>query len=130
MILYELLAYKLPYALSNVLHQAVETIRVTEPPALSSIDRAFRGDVETIVGKALEKETTAAEPQPTSAASCTMPNDRDKPEILALAEARNHPWDEANATIHKTLQLNTDNDADNLFTLAMIDKGPGENARC
>jgi len=55
-ILYELLAKKLPYALSNVLHAAVETIRVTEPPQLSSVNRAFRGDVETIVGKALEKE--------------------------------------------------------------------------
>ena len=55
-ILYELLAKKLPYALSNVLHEAVETIRVTEPPQLSSVNRAFRGDVETIVGKALEKE--------------------------------------------------------------------------
>ncbi len=55
-ILYELLAKKLPYALSNVLHEAVETIRVTEPPQLSSVNRAFRGDVETIVCKALEKE--------------------------------------------------------------------------
>jgi serine/threonine protein kinase len=55
-ILYELLAHKLPYTLSNVLHEAVEAIRLTEPPELSSIDRVFRGDVQTIVGKALEKE--------------------------------------------------------------------------
>ncbi len=55
-ILYELLAHKMPYALSNLLHEAVETIRLTEPQKLSSVDRAYRGDIETIVGKALEKD--------------------------------------------------------------------------
>ncbi|MFP5229103.1 MAG: tetratricopeptide repeat protein [Acidobacteriota bacterium] len=55
-ILYELLAHKMPYALSNLLHEAVETIRLAEPQKLSSADRAYRGDIETIVGKALEKD--------------------------------------------------------------------------
>src|SRR5258708_8628315 len=46
-ILYELLAKKLPYSLSNVLHEAVETIRVTVPPLPSSVNRAFPSDVAT-----------------------------------------------------------------------------------
>lgn len=55
-ILYELLAHKMPYPLSHLLHEAVETIRLTEPQKLSSVDRAYRGDIETIVSKALEKD--------------------------------------------------------------------------
>jgi tetratricopeptide (TPR) repeat protein len=55
-ILYELLAHKMPYALSNLLHEAVETIRLAEPQKLSSADRAYRGDIETIASKALEKD--------------------------------------------------------------------------
>jgi tetratricopeptide (TPR) repeat protein/predicted Ser/Thr protein kinase len=55
-ILYELLAQKMPYALSNLLHEAVETIRLAEPQKLSSINRSYRGDIETIVSKALEKD--------------------------------------------------------------------------
>jgi eukaryotic-like serine/threonine-protein kinase len=55
-ILYELLAHKMPYALSKLLHEAVETIRVAEPQKLSSINRSYRGDIETIVAKALEKD--------------------------------------------------------------------------
>jgi tetratricopeptide (TPR) repeat protein/predicted Ser/Thr protein kinase len=55
-ILYELLAHRMPYALSNLLHEAVETIRLSEPAKLSSVDRSYRGDIETIVAKALEKD--------------------------------------------------------------------------
>jgi eukaryotic-like serine/threonine-protein kinase len=55
-ILYELLAEKLPYMLSNQLHEAVRAIREEDPTPLSSISRAYRGDVETIVAKALEKD--------------------------------------------------------------------------
>ncbi|MFP5227849.1 MAG: protein kinase domain-containing protein [Acidobacteriota bacterium] len=55
-ILYELLAHKMPYVLSNLLHEAVQTIRLSEPQKLSSVDRACRGDIETIVSKALEKD--------------------------------------------------------------------------
>lgn len=54
---YELLAGRLPYDLKHkLLHEAVRVIREEEPARLSSIHRALRGDVETIVGKALEKE--------------------------------------------------------------------------
>jgi tetratricopeptide (TPR) repeat protein len=55
-ILYELLAGRLPYTISKKLHEALHTIREEDPSRLSSVDRRFRGDVETIVAKALEKE--------------------------------------------------------------------------
>ena len=57
-ILYELLAGKMPYMLSKLLHEAVQTIQQTDPAPLSSINRSFRGDIETIVAKALEKDKT------------------------------------------------------------------------
>jgi serine/threonine protein kinase/tetratricopeptide (TPR) repeat protein len=55
-ILYELLAGRLPYKISAKLHEAVQTIREEEPAALSAVSSAYRGDIETIVGKALEKD--------------------------------------------------------------------------
>jgi tetratricopeptide (TPR) repeat protein len=55
-ILFELLAGRLPYKVSRELHEAVRTIREEEPVPLSSVSRAYRGDVETIVAKALEKD--------------------------------------------------------------------------
>jgi eukaryotic-like serine/threonine-protein kinase len=55
-ILYELLAGRLPYTLSRSLPEAVHTIREEDPAPLSSIAHAFRGDIETIVAKALEEE--------------------------------------------------------------------------
>lgn len=56
-ILYELLAGHLPYDISHArIHEAVETIRKTDPASLSSIQRIYRGDIETIVAKALEKD--------------------------------------------------------------------------
>jgi eukaryotic-like serine/threonine-protein kinase len=56
-ILYELLAGRLPYDLRlKLLHEVVQVIREADPVRLSSIDRSYRGDIETIVGKALEKD--------------------------------------------------------------------------
>jgi len=55
-ILYELLAGKLPYTLSNKLHEAISTIREQDPAPLSSVSRTYRGDIETVVAKALEKD--------------------------------------------------------------------------
>ncbi len=55
-ILYELLANRRPYQLSDQLHEALRAIREDDPSRLSSINRAFRGDIETIAGKALEKD--------------------------------------------------------------------------
>jgi eukaryotic-like serine/threonine-protein kinase len=57
-ILYELLADRLPYTLSHKLHEALQTIREADPAPLSSISRNYRGDIETIVAKALEKDKT------------------------------------------------------------------------
>jgi eukaryotic-like serine/threonine-protein kinase len=55
-ILYELLAGKLPYTLNRNLHEAVQTIREQDAAPLSSVSRIYRGDIETIVTKALEKD--------------------------------------------------------------------------
>jgi eukaryotic-like serine/threonine-protein kinase len=55
-ILYELLAGQLPYAIGRQIPEATRAIREDDPAPLSSISRVYRGDVETIVAKALEKE--------------------------------------------------------------------------
>jgi len=55
--LYELLAERLPYDLRDrSIPEAGTVIREEEPSRLSSINTALRGDIETIVGKALSKE--------------------------------------------------------------------------
>jgi eukaryotic-like serine/threonine-protein kinase len=55
-ILYELLAARLPYEIGNQLQLALHAIREEDPPRLSSVSHTFRGDIETIVAKALEKD--------------------------------------------------------------------------
>ncbi|HTT64372.1 MAG TPA: serine/threonine-protein kinase [Bryobacteraceae bacterium] len=56
-ITYELLAGKLPYNIGRKpLPEVVAIIREEEPAPLSSIDRRYRGDIGTIVAKALEKD--------------------------------------------------------------------------
>ena len=56
-LLFELLSGALPYALEErAMHDAVRIIQEDEPAALGSIRAALRGDVETIVAKAIEKE--------------------------------------------------------------------------
>jgi serine/threonine protein kinase len=66
-ITYELLAGKLPYDTNRkALHEIVQAIRETDPAPLSSVQRIYRGDIETIAAKALEKDkarryTSAAE---------------------------------------------------------------------
>jgi serine/threonine protein kinase/Tfp pilus assembly protein PilF len=58
-IAFELLAGRLPYDVSRgAIHEAARVIREEEPTRLSSINRSLRGDVETIIAKALEKEKT------------------------------------------------------------------------
>ncbi|MCH7799304.1 MAG: protein kinase [Planctomycetes bacterium] len=55
-VLYELLCDQLPYDISSsLLPAAVETIRTQEPARPSTINRALKGDLETIVLKALNK---------------------------------------------------------------------------
>ncbi len=55
-ILFELLAGRLPYTMSRKVHEVVQTIREKDPARLSSVSRTYRGNIETIVGKALEKD--------------------------------------------------------------------------
>ncbi len=56
-ILYELLAGRPPYGVADVpAVEALRRIREDTPNRLSSADRRFAGDVETIVHKALEKD--------------------------------------------------------------------------
>ena len=58
-ILYELLAGELPFDLSGKsIHQAAQIIQEQEAMRLSSLNRFYRGDIETIVAKALEKQKT------------------------------------------------------------------------
>jgi WD40 repeat protein len=56
-ILYELLAERLPLQLDHLpLLEVVRVVREVEPSRLGSVNASFRGDVETIVGKALSKD--------------------------------------------------------------------------
>jgi WD40 repeat protein/predicted Ser/Thr protein kinase len=56
-ILFELLAHALPHQLTNrPLAEAARLILEQDAPRLGSINPELRGDVETIVGKALEKD--------------------------------------------------------------------------
>ena len=56
-ILYQLLVARLPYDLGSIsLAKAAEFIRTAQPARLSEINSAFKGDLETICFKALEKE--------------------------------------------------------------------------
>ncbi|MCH8824620.1 MAG: protein kinase [Planctomycetes bacterium] len=56
-ILYELLTGKLPYDISGTpIYEAARVIREQIPPRPSTFNRALRGDIETIVFKALEKD--------------------------------------------------------------------------
>jgi len=57
-ILYELLAGRMPYEISKKLHETIQAIREQDAARLSSVNRNFRGDIETIVAKALEKDKT------------------------------------------------------------------------
>src|SRR5262245_55003108 len=57
-ILYELLTGRLPYTIGRRIHEVVQAIREEDPVRLSSISRLYRGDIETIAAKALEKNKT------------------------------------------------------------------------
>jgi serine/threonine protein kinase/tetratricopeptide (TPR) repeat protein len=54
---YELMAGRLPYNSNRkLLHEMMQAIREDEPSRLSSVNRLYRGDIEIIAAKALEKE--------------------------------------------------------------------------
>ncbi|MCB9858455.1 MAG: protein kinase [Phycisphaerales bacterium] len=55
-VLYDLLSGRMPHDLKNrSIPEAIRVIQEDEPSRLSSMDRAFRGDIDTILYKALEK---------------------------------------------------------------------------
>jgi tetratricopeptide (TPR) repeat protein len=55
-ILYELLSGRLPHTLVGQPLEVMRMIREENPQPLSSVNRFYRGDIETIVSKALEKD--------------------------------------------------------------------------
>jgi len=56
-ILYELLADKMPYDVKKkALHEVARTVQEDDPTPLSRLDRALKGDVAVIAGKCLEKD--------------------------------------------------------------------------
>ena len=56
-VLYELLAERLPYDVHNKsIPEVARVIGEDDPTPLSTLNRVFRGDIETIVAKALEKD--------------------------------------------------------------------------
>jgi predicted metalloprotease/WD40 repeat protein/tRNA A-37 threonylcarbamoyl transferase component Bud32 len=56
-ILYELLAGKMPYDVKKkAIHEVARTVQEDDPTPLSRLDRALKGDVAVIAGKCLEKE--------------------------------------------------------------------------
>jgi eukaryotic-like serine/threonine-protein kinase len=58
-ILFELLAHRLPYQLDQLpVHEVARVIEQQEPSRLGSINKLYRGDVEIMVAKALEKDKT------------------------------------------------------------------------
>ena len=57
-ILYELLTDRAPYEISQFIPEAVQTICDQPPQKPSSLSRTLRGDLETIVLKALEKDSS------------------------------------------------------------------------
>jgi len=86
-ILYELLTGKMPYELSNKLHEAVLTIREKEATALSSVNRIYRGDIETVVAKAMEKDKARRYTSAADLASDIRRHLKDEPIVARPASA-------------------------------------------
>jgi non-specific serine/threonine protein kinase/serine/threonine-protein kinase len=67
-VLYELLAGRMPYDVAGLQHEAVQAILEDDPHPLSAANRQLKGDVETIVSKALEKDRARRYPSPAALA--------------------------------------------------------------
>jgi tetratricopeptide (TPR) repeat protein len=79
-IFYELLAGRLPYKVDGrTLPEAVRAVQGEEPEPLRSINPAFRGDIETIAAKALEKDRTRRYASAASLASDLERHLKDEP---------------------------------------------------
>lgn len=87
-VLYELLTGRLPYNLHNLaLPDAARVIRDEEPSRLGSVDRKLRGDIETIVLKALEKDAARRYPSAAALADDIRRYLRDEPIVARPATA-------------------------------------------
>ena len=86
-VLYELLSGRLPYTVSRQLHEAVRAIREEDPAALSAINRNYRGDIETIVMRALEKDKNRRYPSAAALAADIQHYLKDEPITARPASA-------------------------------------------
>ncbi|MFT4543266.1 MAG: formylglycine-generating enzyme required for sulfatase activity/predicted Ser/Thr protein kinase [Planctomycetota bacterium] len=79
-LLHELITDRLPYEISfRTLPEALRIIQESEPPRLSTLDTALRGDIETIVQTVLEKDKTRRYPSAGSLADDLRHFLRDEP---------------------------------------------------
>ncbi len=84
--LYELLSDRLPYDLRHCsIPEAARIIQQDEPSRLSSLDTAFRGDIETIVSKALDKDRERRYPSASALAADIRRYLNDEPVIARPA---------------------------------------------
>jgi tetratricopeptide (TPR) repeat protein len=90
--LFQLLAGRLPYPVSHNLHEAIPAIRDRAATPLGSIDCAFRGDIETIVAKTLEKDKTRRYSSAAELASDIGRHLRDEPVMARPATLSYHLW--------------------------------------
>jgi non-specific serine/threonine protein kinase/serine/threonine-protein kinase len=66
-VLYELLAEKLPYKISSQqIFEGTRIIREQQPTNITTIDKTLKGDIETIIYKALEKDRERRYHRPTN----------------------------------------------------------------
>ncbi|MBL9119201.1 MAG: serine/threonine protein kinase [Phycisphaerae bacterium] len=87
-LLFELLSGKLPLDVrGRPIAEAARIIRDGDPMRLSTIDRAFRGDIETIVARAMEKDPDRRYPSAAAMAEDLRRHLRDAP-ILARPTSR------------------------------------------
>ncbi len=86
-ILFELLAGRRPLVIPTALPQATRVILEAEPPRLGAIDRSLRGDIETIVGKALEKDPQQRYPSAAELGADLRRYLRDEPILARPASA-------------------------------------------
>jgi tetratricopeptide (TPR) repeat protein/predicted Ser/Thr protein kinase len=78
---YELLAGRMPYVTQGKVHEVVRAIREDEPAMLGTIRAEYRGDVEVIVAKALEKDKELRYASAADLASDIRRSLRDEPVI-------------------------------------------------
>ncbi len=90
-ILFELLAHRMPYQLDGLLvHEVTRAIEREEPTRLGSVDRRYRGDVEVIVARASRRTGCGGTPRReswrrTSAGTCGA---------RRSGPGRSAPWDD------------------------------------